>query len=364
MTDTRRFTYQAMPMRVVFGTGSLGQLPEEVEALGLRNVLVLSTAGRSDIASAVADALGEWSAGVHAAAVMHVPAQVAQHARELALRRDVDGCVAVGGGSSIGLGKALALDLGLPVIAVPTTYSGSEMTRVWGLTVNGQKRTGTNDRVLPRAVIYDPQLTVSLPARASVSSGMNAIAHAAEALYAPDTSPIISLMAEEGVRRLARALPEVVARPTDLDARADALYGAWLCGACLGATTMSLHHKLCHVLGGTFGLPHAETHTAVLPHVLAYNASAVPAAMTALGRALGTDTPARELFDLAGRLGASRSLAELGLRETDLARAVELATRAPYANPQPVTPEGIRELLGAALFGAAPTAPSPHALVP
>jgi alcohol dehydrogenase class IV len=195
---------------------------------------------------------------------------------------------------------------------------------------------------------------VSLSSRVSVTSAMNAIAHAAEALYAPDTSPVIALLAEDGVRRLAGALPDVVARPDDLDARAGALCGAWMCGICLGATTMSLHHKLCHVLGGTFGLPHAETHTVVLPHVLAYNASAAPEAMAALARALGADPPARALFDLGRRLGAPQSLAELGLRGADLDQAVRLVTEQPYANPRPVTADGVRALLGAALTGAPP----------
>jgi maleylacetate reductase len=209
--------------------------------------------------------------------------------------------------------------------------------------------------VLPRSVLYDPELTVSLPARLSVTSGVNALAHATEGLYAPDASPVVSLMAEEGARALAAALPAVVADPAGLDARAEAQYGAWLCGAVLGATTMSLHHKLCHAIGGALDLPHAETHTAVLPHALAYNAPAAPGAVAALCRALGTADPAREVWELAGRLGAPRALRDLGMAEADVERVADLALAAPYANPRPVTREGVVALLERAWAGDPPS---------
>jgi maleylacetate reductase len=297
---------------------------------------------------------------VLAEARMHVPVEVARRARDLAAELGADGCVAVGGGSAVGLGKAIALEHDLPVIAVPTTYAGSEMTPVWGLTEGGQKRTGRDVRVLPRSVLYDPELTLTLPAQLSATSGMNAIAHAVEGLYAPDATPIISLMAEEGVRAMAGALPRVVADGADLDARSDAQYGAWLCGAVLAATTMSLHHKLCHTLGGTLDLPHAQTHTVVLPHALAYNQPAAPEAVAALARALGGDPdPARALWELAGRLGAPRSLRELGMAEDDIPRIAELAVANPYANPRPVTRDGIEALLWTAWTGAPPPRTAP-----
>ena len=258
---TRSFTYQALPMRVRFGIGALRRLPDEVAALGLTRVLVLCSPEQEATGKLVAEALGDRAAGVLPEARMHVPVEVAHRARTLATELGADGCVAVGGGSAIGLGKAIALEHGLPVIAVPTTYAGSEMTPIWGLTDGGAKRTGRDPRVLPASVLYDPDLTLTLPAGLSATSGMNAIAHAVEGLYAPDASPIISLMAEEGVRALATALPRVVADGADIDARAEAQYGAWLCGAVLGATTMSLHHKLCHTLGGTLDLPHAPPTT-------------------------------------------------------------------------------------------------------
>lgn len=352
---SRTFTYQALPMRVVFGAGTLAALPDEVAALGLSRVLVLCSPEQAGTGRAVAAALGDRAAGVLAEARMHVPVEVARRAGKVADERRADGCVAVGGGSAIGLGKAIALEQGLPVIAVPTTYAGSEMTPVWGLTEGGRKRTGRDVRVLPASVLYDPELTLSLPAGMSATSGINAIAHAVEGLYAPDATPIVSLMAQEGTRALAAALPRVVADGRDLDARAEAQYGAWLCGAVLAATTMSLHHKLCHTLGGTLELPHAPTHTVVLPHALAYNQPAAPAAVAALSRALGgVPDPARELWELAGRLGAPRSLRELGMADTDIPRVAELAVADPYANPRPVTARAVTRLLADAWAGRPP----------
>lgn len=347
----KEFAYEAQPMRVVLRPGAcVTALPDEVERLGLRRVLVVSGPRGAETARAVADALGGSCAGLHAEARMHVPAEVADRAVEVARAAGADGCVAVGGGSAIGLGKVIALRTGLPLVAVPSTYSGSEMTPVWGLTEHGTKRTGRDPSVLPRSVVYDPELTLSLPVGPSVTSGVNALAHAAEALYAPDASPLVSLMAEEGVRAMAGALPALTAAPRDLDARGRALYGAWLCGAALGATTMGLHHKLCHVLGGTFGLPHAETHTVVLPYALAYNAPAAPEAMAALGRALGTDDVPGAVWDLA----APRSLAELGLAEADLVAAARAATERAYPNPRKVTAEGVLDVLRAAYVGERP----------
>ncbi|AYC36892.1 maleylacetate reductase [Streptomyces griseorubiginosus] len=355
MTFTGDFTYESRPGRVVFRPGAaVSATPAEAEHLGLRRLLVVCGRRGEAVARAVADALGDSCAGLHAEARMHVPVEDADRAVAAARAAGADGVVAVGGGSSIGLGKAIALRTGLPLIAVPSTYSGSEMTPVWGLTEAGVKRTGRDPKVQPRSVVYDPELTVSLPVPLTVTSGVNALAHAVEALYAPDTSPLIALMAEEGVRAITEALPALAARPDDMDARGRALYGAWLCGACLGSTTMGLHHKLCHVLGGTFGLPHAETHTVVLPHALAYNTPAVPGASAALSRALDAENPSQALWDLAGRLGAPRSLAELGLKETDVAEAARQVAGQPYANPRPVTTEGVRAVLQAAFEGRRP----------
>jgi alcohol dehydrogenase class IV len=243
----------------------------------------------------------------------------------------------------------------VPIIAVPTTYAGSEMTPIYGITENGRKQTGRAARVLPRTVIYDPDLTLTLPPALSAASGMNAIAHAVEALYAPDTNPIVELMAEECIRALATALPRLTANPADRDARSDALYGAWLGGSVLGAVAMSLHHKLCHTLGGTYALPHAETHAIVIAHAAAYNAVAAAPAMQRVARALGTANAAQGLFDLRAVLGIPASLAALGMRASDLDAAAELATRDPYANPRPVERPAVRALLQDAFDGRRPT---------
>lgn len=356
MSQARNFTYQSLPMRVVMGPGVLSRLADEIDMAGLKRVLVLCSPPQQALGEAVAQLIGHRAAGVHPHARMHVPAESAAVARDRVAELGADGCVAVGGGSAIGLAKAIALETGLQIIAVPTTYAGSEMTSVWGLTENGRKRTGKDPRVLPVSVLYDSELTLSLPAAVSATSGMNAIAHAVEALYAPDASPIISLMAEEGVRSLAAALPAVVANPQDLFARGDAQYGAWLCGACLGATTMSLHHKLCHALGGTLDLPHAETHTVVLPHALAYNQPAAPDAVAALGRAMGgAVNPAMALWELARSLGAPGSLRELGMEKDGIGQIVEQALANPYANPRQVTADGLTGLLSRAWAGEPPT---------
>jgi len=352
-----RFVYQGLPSRVVFGWGNLARLPEEVDRLGARRALILSTPEQRPLAEEVARLLGERAAGIHAEAVMHVPVEVARAAREKAAALDAQCCVAVGGGSTIGLGKAIALESALPIVAVPTTYAGSEMTPIYGLTEGRLKKTGRDLRVLPRTVIYDPSLTVSLPAGISAASGVNAIAHAVEALYAEDANPVISLMAEESIRALGEALPGVVRRPDDAAMRSRALYGAWLAGTSLGAVSMALHHKLCHTLGGTFNLPHAQTHAVMLPHTAHYNHAAAPQALERVARALGgaqADEAGPRLYALNESLGIPMSLKEIGMSETGLDEAADLACTNAYPNPRPLERAAIRALLQRAWEGAAP----------
>jgi maleylacetate reductase len=350
----RSFVYNSQPGRVVFGAGALAQLGREIEALGARRALVLATPEQRDWAERIARTLGPRAAGVFDRAVMHVPIETAREARALAKRLEADCAVCVGGGSTTGLGKAIALESPLPILAIPTTYAGSEMTPIYGITEGGLKKTGRDAKVLPRTVIYDPELTLSLPAGLSVTSGINAIAHAAEGLYSTDGNPIMDLMAEEGIRALGRALPAIRANPQDLAARSDALYGAWLCGSVLGNVGMALHHKLCHTLGGTFNLPHAETHTVVLPHALAYNAAAAPVAMTRIAGALGARNAAQAVFDLARANGAPVSLAALGMKAQDVDRACDLAMQNQYPNPRPLERSAIRALLQDAYEGRRP----------
>ncbi|MDN7181708.1 maleylacetate reductase [Caballeronia sp. SEWSISQ10-4 2] len=348
------FIYQGLPSRVVFGAGGIDHLEREIDLLGAKRVIVLSTPQQREQAKAIAERLGMRAVGVFAKAVMHVPVETAQEARDYAARLGADCAVAIGGGSTTGLGKAIALTSSLPVVAIPTTYAGSEMTPIYGLTDAGLKKTGRDLRVLPRTVIYDPALTLSLPVSLSVTSGINAIAHAAEGLYAQDANPIIGLMAEEGIRALGQGIGRVVARPDDIDARGDCLYGAWLCGAVLGSVGMALHHKLCHTLGGTFNLPHAETHTIVLPHALAYNREAAPHAMQRIARALGTTDAAQGVFDLARDNGAPTALKDIGLKEPDIDIALDIALKNPYWNPRPLERAALRALLVAAYEGRRP----------
>lgn len=349
----KAFTYTSLPSRVVFGAGSVARLAQEVDKLGAKRALVLSTPGRSADVKRLAAALGGRFAGLFDQAVRHVPIEVAEDARSAAKQANADCCVVVGGGSTIGLGKAIALTTGMPVLAVPTTYSGSEMTWVQGFTEGGRKRTQFDPKMLPKTVIYDPELTLGLPAATSAASGMNAIAHCVEALYAKETNPIVSLMAEEGIRALAASLPLIVRNPKDLEARSEALYGAWLAGVALN-TGIALHHKLCHTLGGTWNLPHAETHAIILPHAVRYNRDAAPEAMARIARALGATDAAGGLYDLEVKLGLQMKLSDLGVPEGDLERAAKIAMEAPYPNPAPVTHEGVLALLRNAHAGVRP----------
>ncbi|SIO34929.1 maleylacetate reductase [Bradyrhizobium erythrophlei] len=348
------FTYQTAPMRVIFGAGTLSQLPGELARLGISRALVLATPNRAPQASHIAAMLGDRAAGVFAEAAMHTPVDVTDRAMARVRELKVDGIVAIGGGSTTGLGKAIALRTDLPQIVVPTSYAGSEMTPILGETRDGLKTTQSSPKILPETVIYDVDLTMTMPPQLAATSGLNAIAHAVEALYARDRNPIISLMAQEGIRNLARALPKIKNDASDIEARSEALYGAWLCGSCLGAVGMALHHKLCHTLGGTFNLPHAETHAVILPHAVAYNASAEPQAMTEIARALGADDAAGGLFELAGKLGIRRSLGEIGMRVQDIDLAADLAVKNPYWNPRPIERDAIRELITRAFAGMAP----------
>lgn len=349
------FIYQAKPARVVFGAGSLQHLEREISLLGVRRAMVVCTPGQRQLGEAIMQLLGPSATVLCDSATMHVPAEVVATARQLTLKHEVDCAVAIGGGSTIGLAKALALEVGLPIIAIPTTYSGSEMTPVYGITEAGLKRTGNDLRVLPKVVIYDPELSIALPAGLSITSGINAIAHAAEGLYAKDANPIASLMAEEGIRALGNSLPGIRADAHDLAARTLALYGAWLCGSVLGSVGMSLHHKLCHTLGGSFNMPHAQTHTVILPHALAYNASFAPEAMRRIAGALGAVNAGVAVQALARDNGAPVSLQELGLRESDLDRAAEIACSNPYWNPRPINRSVIRILLQNAYEGSTPS---------
>jgi alcohol dehydrogenase class IV len=287
--------------------------------------------------------------------VMHVPTDVAERARKTAAEYDVDVLVSVGGGSTTGLAKAVALTTGLPIVAVPTTYAGSEATNVWGLTEDGRKTTGVDDRVLPRSVVYDASLTVSLPVPLTVASGLNALAHCVDSMWAPRTDPINQALALEGIRVLGTGLPDVVRDPAGIDGREQALYGAYLAAVAFASAGSGLHHKICHVLGGMYDLPHAQTHAVVLPYVLALNAPSVPDSERRIAAAFGAPAALDGLRRLREQVRAPRSLREYGLRESDLPAAVDAVLAAvPPGNPTPVTRANLDELLHRAWEGRAP----------
>jgi maleylacetate reductase len=352
------FVHEGLAQRVVFGAGASGRVGELVADLGGRRVLLVATPGaeRRGTATALRSALGDAWVGTFAGAAMHTPVAVTATAVAEAQALRADCTVAVGGGSAVGLGKAIAARIGSVQVAVPTTYSGSEATPVLGEVRDGRKRTRRAPELLPSVVVYDPDLTLNLPASVTGTSGLNAIAHAVEALYDPSASPVVRLHAEEGLRAMAAALPALAASPRDGGARADALYGAWLCGTSLAGARMGLHHQLCHVLGGTFDLPHAATHAALLPHVLAFNAAAAPDAAARIAAALGTYDAPGALRRLAETVDAPATLGDLGLPAEGIDRVVELVLEAPYPNPRPVTADALRELLADAHHGHEPRA--------
>jgi maleylacetate reductase len=343
------FVYEQAATRVVFGIGRVTDLADELDRLDAKRTLVIASRSGRGAAGSALDELGERLAHLVIGARAHVPLEDVESAREVAARLDTDCLVAIGGGSSIGLAKAVALDRAAPIIAVPTTYSGSEMTPIYGVTSQGRKRTGRAAAVQPRVVLYDPALTITLAPPVTASTGMNAIAHCVEALYAPDATPVGSLMAEEGMRCLARGLPASIADPNDLGARSDALYGAFLAGSALAATTMGLHHRICHVLGGTFGLPHGDTNAIMLPLVAGFNAEAAPDALGRVASALSHTDAVAAISELRAGLGAPSSLERLGMAEHDLEEAARLSVDPPPANPRPVHRDDVLALLREAM---------------
>ncbi|WP_129668198.1 maleylacetate reductase [Phytoactinopolyspora endophytica] len=369
----RTWIHTAHPARTVFGAGTVERIRDEVERLDRSRALLLAGHAAAPVAGQVVDLLGPVAVGRFDGAAMHTPVEVTDDALVLLRERAADCVVAVGGGSTTGLAKALAWRTGVDQIIIPTTYSGSEVTPVLGETADGVKTTRSSPAVLPETVLYDVDLTLTLPVHISVTSGFNAMAHAVEALYSAEASPVADVLASHAISRIASALPRVGTDPSDRDARTDMLEGAWMAGTCLGSVSMGLHHKLCHTLGGSFDLPHADTHTVVLPHSLAYNAPAVPDVMARIagalqdggrftanrpssaGSDLGRDVPAL-VYDLIATTGGPVSLRELGMAEDDLPKAAQLATATAYPNPRALTSSGVEGLLRQAWRGARPEA--------
>ncbi|WP_108610628.1 maleylacetate reductase [Aminobacter sp. MSH1] len=344
------FVASASPSTVVFGTGAARDVGNWLDRLDRKRVMLVCTPGQAQRTAAFSAAFPGHLAGVHAAAVMHTPVGATTKAVAVAEKLEADCLVSLGGGSAIGLGKAVAWKTGLPHLAVPTTYSGSEVTPILGQTDASRKITMRDPAILPAVVIYDPELSAGLPVATSIASGLNAMAHALEALYAADRTPITSMLATEGLKAFGWALPEIVRKPSDPEARRVALYGAWLCGWVLGMTRMSLHHKICHALGGSLDTPHAETHAIMLPHTIGFNHACAADTLEPASVLFGADLGGG-LWDFASALGSPLSLRELGVARADLTRAVDAAMVDPYANPRPFDRAAIATLLDNAWVG-------------
>lgn len=351
-----RFVFPGLTTRVVFGSGTLGKAEEEVRRLGHGRALVLSTPHQKADAERLAAALGDLAAGVFAEAAMHTPVEVTERAVAAFRASGAGAVVSLGGGSTTGLGKAIAVRTGADQVVIPTTYAGSEMTDILGETASGEKTTRRSPDIRPETVIYDVDLTLTLPVGLTVTSAMNAIAHAMEAFYAPDRNPVIELMARDALVAFRDGLPRLIADPHDRDARAKALYAAWCCSTALGYVSMALHHKLAHVFGGSFDTPHADTHAILLPYTTAFNEAAVPALLAPIADTFGGGSAGGGLWDFATAVGAPTSLAAIGIAESDLDRAAEIAVKNAYANPRPIDRGSIRDLLQAAWEGRRPGA--------
>ncbi|MET0930790.1 MAG: maleylacetate reductase [Aeromicrobium sp.] len=349
-----RFDHETLGQRIRFASGGANaSLRAEMQLLGVTRAMVIASADERDLAETVTSGLPVDV--VHDEVVMHVPTEVAERARATAAAHDVDVLISVGGGSTTGLAKAVALTTGLPIIAVPTTYAGSEATNVWGLTEAARKTTGVDPRVLPRAVIYDASLMLSLPRGMSIASGLNALAHCVDSLWAPRADPINSALATEGIRALNVGLPQIAEEPTGMDGRERALYGAYLSAVAFASAGSGLHHKICHVLGGMFDLPHAQTHAVVLPYVLAFNAPAAPDAADRIATAFGSADAVSGLAALRERLDAPVALRDYGMQEAGIGQAAAAVVEAaPADNPTKVTIDNITALLHAAWEGADP----------
>ena len=351
---TLSFIYASSPARILFGCGTRARLADEIGRLGRGRALVLATPFQKADAEALASSLGSLAVGVFAGATMHTPVDVTLQAAAVFEEQEADCVISLGGGSTIGLGKALARRTGADQIVIATTYAGSEVTNILGETENGLKTTVRGPDILPETVIYDPELTCGLPIGMSVTSGLNAMAHAVEALYAHDRNPITTMMAMEGIEALYKALPVIVAKPDDIAARTQALYGSWLCGSVLGMVSMALHHKLCHTIGGSFDMPHADTHAVLLPHTTGYTEVGAADLLKPVADLFEAPTAGAGLYDFAASIGAPLSLASLGFAEADIARAADLAMLTPYYNPRPIESEGIKLLIRRAWEGTRP----------
>lgn len=353
-----QFSHQSHAVRVVFGPGKVQQLKAELQRLAAKRALFICTSSGRQRYRTQIESLGPLCAGVFDRVEPHCPQSIAEAALEEYRRLDADAVVALGGGSTIGVGKYIAANGHANVVAVPTTPSGSEMTSLYGVKIGLEKRTSRDDRVRPKSAIYDPELTLTLPAHETATIGMNCLAHCVEGLYAREPDPIAGLLAQDGIRALANGLPASCAQPEDIDARSLMLYAGFLGGLVVSMVGIALHHKLCHILGGHFGVPHGESNAVILPYVVAYNAPAAPQAMSILSNVFGSAEPALAIYELARRINAPRSLQELGMREEALEPCARELVSESFYNPRPVKLDEMMSLLHEAYVGRPPTTES------
>ena len=352
MSAVPNFTYHSDPVRIRFGAGSAAALAAEADFHEINRIVVLCSKSRADLALRLTAGLGARRLAVCDASEPNMPRAAFERVLAELKRHDADGFVVIGGGSPIGLAKAAAATTKLPYLAVVTTYSGSEMAARWRIGIADNRISGEGRAALPATAIYDPELTLDLPARMSAASGMNAIAHAVESLYGIDTNPVVQAMAEEAIRRIGAALPRVVQNPRDLAARTEVLYGAWL--AANFRAEVGLEHAIAQRVRQWFDLDHAHTHAIATPYAIGFNADAAPDAMARISRALGAADAARGLYDLNVRLGLPTGLKGLGLREQDIGRAVEVVAAVKIDHPKPVSKADLTNIIAQAYAGEPP----------
>lgn len=348
------FRHDVLPTRIDFGEGARHRVAGLLSAFGARRPLVVDGLPGVTASEEVTAALGGLVAGTVTGLTQYITPELVTRATEAYRAGGADSVVSVGGGSAIGVAKVLAVHHDAPLVAVPSTYSGSEATPIYSVVVDSAKQTRSDARACPRGIAYDPALTATLPARLAASSAFNALAHCIEGLYSPRADPFSRLYALEGARLVGEHLPLLSVEETAPQARAALLWASYLGGATIATAGIALHHKICHVLGASLDLPHADLNAVVLPYALAYNAPAVPEALVDLRRTWATEDPVGHVRALARSAHAPTGLAELGMRSTDVVAAAAAVVAATQANPRPVTEQGMQALLTAALHGDPP----------
>jgi maleylacetate reductase len=349
---TAAFTYHSDPVRIVFGTGAIAALRAEADLHKISRLLVLCSPTRTDLARRLIEPVADRCLGFCETAGQTMPRAAFDRIVADIKRHQANGFIVIGGGSPIGLAKAVAATTGIAYIAIVTTYSGSEMAARWYVGVADDRVNGESVAALPATAIYDPELTLDLPPVVSAASGMNAMAHAVESLYGIDTNPVVQTMAEEAVRLLGLSLPRIVRNPRDIAARTDALYAAWLAGNF--RAKVGLEHAIAQRVRQWFNLEHARTHAIATPYAVGFNAAAALDAMRRIERALGVDDAARGLYDLNVKLGLPPGFKDLGLKESDIGKAVDVVSAVKIIHPRPVSKADLLNVIGQAYAGAPP----------